>query len=70
MIFKKQNVSKILGRKGPLLGRYLVWEFRSSLGVAIGRAALAKPRTGTNEPLGRGPVSGGLGRIAFTVAMS
>ena len=38
-----------------------VWEFRSSLGVAIGHAALARPRTGTSEPLGRGPVTGGLG---------
>ena len=47
-----------------------LWEFRSSLGVAIGRAALARPRTGTSEPFGRGPVSGGLGRIAFTVPMS
>ena len=41
-----------------------------SLGVAIGRTALAEPRTGTSEPLGRGLVSGGLGRIAFTVPMS
>ena len=48
----------------------LLWEFRSSLGVAIGRAALARPRTGTSEPFGRGPVSGGLGRIAVTVPMS
>ena len=48
----------------------MVWEFRSSLGVAIGRAALARPRTGTSEPFGRGPVTGGLGRIAFTVPMS
>ena len=47
-----------------------VWEFRSSLGVAIGRAALARPRTGTSEPFGRGPVPGGLGRIAVTVPMS
>ena len=30
-----------------------------SLGVAIGRTGLAGPRTGTSEPFGRGPVSGG-----------
>ena len=42
----------------------------ASLGVAIGPTALARPRTGTSEPLGRGPVTGGLGRIAVTVPMS
>ena len=47
-----------------------MWEFRSSLGVAIGRTALAKPRTSTSEPIRRGPVPGGLGRIAVTVPMS
>ena len=42
----------------------------ASLGVAIGRTALARPRTGTNEPFGRGPVPGGLGRMVITVPMS
>ena len=51
-------------------GRKGVWESRSSLRVAIGRAALARPITGTSEPVGRGPVPGGLGWIAFTVPMS
>ena len=50
--------------------RRQLWESKSSLGVAIGRAALARPRTGTNEPFGRGPIPGGLGWIAFTVPMS
>ena len=42
----------------------------ASLGVAIGRTALARPRTGTSEPFGRGPVPGGLGRMVITVPMS
>ena len=42
----------------------------ASLGVAIGHTALVRPRTGTSEPLGRGPVSGGLGRIAGLVPVS
>ena len=47
-----------------------LWEFKSSLGVAIGRATLAGPRTGSSEPFRRGPVLGGPRRIAFTVPMS
>ena len=55
---KKSNYTHHMGNPG------------CPLGVAIGHAALARPKTGTSEPLGRGPIPGGLGRIAVTVPMS
>ena len=42
----------------------------ASLGVAIGHTALAGSRTGTSEPVGRGPVPGGPGRMVITVPVS
>ena len=56
--------------RNSLMGGVVVGIPVASLGVAIGHTALTRPRTGTSEPLGRGPVSGGLGRIAGRVPMS
>ena len=53
-----------VGRNSPW-GGVVVGILVASLGVVIGPTALARPRTGTNEPFGRGPVPGGLGRIAL-----
>ena len=47
------------------MGGVVVGILVASLGVAIGPTALAGPRTGTSEPVGRGPVPGGPGRIAL-----
>ena len=52
------------------MGGVVVGILVASLGVAIGHAALAGPRTGTSEPVGRGPVPGGPGRMVITVPMS
>ena len=56
--------------EGGMETAVILWEFRSFLGVAIGRTGLAGPRTGTSEPFGRGPVSGGPGRMVITIPMS
>ena len=53
-----------VGRNSPM-GGVVVGILVASLGVAIGHTALAGPRTGTSEPVGRGPVPGGPGRIAL-----
>ena len=47
------------------MGGVVVGILVASLGVAIGLTVLAGPRTGTSEPVGRGPVPGGPGRIAL-----
>ena len=52
------------------MGGVVVGILVASLGVAIGPTALAGPRTGTSEPVGRGPVPGGPGRMVITVPMS
>ena len=51
--------------RNSLMGGVVVGIPVASFGVAIGRAALARSRIGTSEPFGRGPVIGGLGRIAL-----